>query len=461
MGTVRVKKWISGNKDALLKLLVVAFPMVIQGIVFELQSLTDKIFLGKVDDVYIAVAGAIQFPISTAMSFLIALCTGTTIIVSQLYGAGKKEGMLATVKSSIFFNSLISFLIFGLWFFLGGAVMRIMSVDDRLIPDCVTCLKIYSFFFLIIGIDSSLQAMLQGMGKTRPILYAGLIKVFFNILISWMLIFGKFGLPAMNVAGAAVGTLVADIISTGMLIVYCFFFKNKEFHLLSENRLWFDWKAYVASLKLGIPTALEYLLWNMSNLVLIKFLNSFSYVATEIYTLTFGIEVIVVAVFSGNSKACMALMGQSIGAEKKKEANRIFYACMAFNLVVVLLFAIVFALFPAQLLDIFSDEAEIIRKGIPFMMFTGVILIPKSINVMVGSAIRAYSDTKWMMYSQIIGSIFVVSLSFVLVKVAGLGISAIYITLFCDELVRAILNFIRFQVKYSNRTMPDAEIRVS
>lgn len=450
MNTSKVKKWITENKGVLMKLIAVAFPMVIQGIVFELQSLTDKAFLGRVDDVYIAVAGAVQFPVGTTFSFLVALCTGTTIIVSQLFGAGKQEGMLSTVKSSIFFNTIISFLVFCLWFFGGGAVMRLMSVDEVLIPDCVVCLRIYAFFFLILGLDSSLQSMLQGMGKTKPILYAGLVKVFFNILISWLLIFGKFGLPALNVVGAAIGTLAADVISTGMLVIYCFFMKNKEFHLLSGSRLWFDFRAYKASLKLGMPTALEYLLWNASNLVLIKFLNSFNYVATAIYTLTFGIEVIVVAVFSGNSKACMALMGHSIGAEKKRDANRTFYACIAFNLVIVVLFTAVFALFPEQLLAIFSDEPEIIRSGVPFMVFTGVILIPKSMNVMVGSAIRAYSDTRWMLYSQIIGSIFVVTFSFLLVKVMGLGIAAIYITLFCDELIRAILNFIRFQVKYSN-----------
>lgn len=457
MNTSKVKKWIIENKGILMKLIAVAFPMVIQGIVFELQLLTDKAFLGRVDDVYIAAAGAIQFPVGATSAFLMALSTGTTIIVSRLFGVGKQEEMLATVKSSIFYNSLLSFLVFCLWFFGGGAVMRLMSVDELLIPDCVACLRIYAFFFLILGLDSSLQAMLQGMGKTKPILYAGLIRVFFNILISWLLILGKFGLPALNVVGAAVGTLAADIISTGMLVIYCFFMKNKEYHLLSHNHLWFDFRAYKASFFLGIPTALEYLLWNVSNLVLVRFLNGFSYVATEIYTLTFGVEVMVVAVFSGNSKACMALMGQRIGAEKKRDANRIFYVCMAFSLVLVLLFATVFALFPAPLLDIFSDEAGIIQKGIPFMMFTGAILILKSINVMVGSAIRAYSDTKWMLYSQMIGSIFVVTFSFLLVKAFGLGIAAIYLTLFSDELIRAILNFIRFQVKYSNHAQLQEE----
>lgn len=446
----RLKNWLLSNKDVIVKLILIGLPMVIQGIVFELQSLTDKAFLGQLDDKYIAVVGATQFPLGTTNSFLVALGTGTTILVAQMFGARKQQGLIRNVKSAMFFNTLISLVFFALWFFAGSFVMKLMSVDHVLLSDCTSCLKVYAFSFLLLGVDTTLQSMLQGIGKTRPILYAGLLKVGVNILLSWILIFGKWGFPRMNVLGAAIGTVVANLFSVILLIIYCFIIKRKEFRLLTDNRAWFDIKEYKSTLLLSMPTGMEYLLWNLSNLVLIRFLNGFNYVATTIYTLTVGIEIIVVSVFSGNSKASMALMGHSIGAGKPQRANKTFYACIIFNLVIVALFTVLFCIIPGPMLSIFTNDRSMVEHAIPFMVFTGFILIPKSMNVLVGSGIRAYSDTRWMLYSQILGSVFVVGLSYILVRIAGLGIIAIYITLFCDETLRAIINFAYFQIKYSD-----------
>ena len=76
-------------------------------------------------------------------------------------------------------------------------------------------------------------------------------------------------------------------------------------------------------------------------------------------------------------------------------------------------------------------------------------MFPKSLNVIVGNGIRSHGDTKWMLYSQIVGSILVVGCSFALVNIFQLGITAIYITLFLDESIRASINGIYYKMKYS------------
>ena len=147
------------------------------------------------------------------------------------------------------------------------------------------------------------------------------------------------------------------------------------------------------------------LLWNASNLVLIKFLNNFSYKATAIYTLTFGIEVVIYAIFSGTSKGTMTLMGHCIGVQKKKEANGYFYQCMLVNIIIVATAMLIFIMCPKQILSIFSKDRSIIEATVPFLIFTAVIMFPKSLNVVIGNAVRAYGDTRWMFVSQVIGSI--------------------------------------------------------
>ena len=298
--------------------------------------------------------------------------------------------------------------------------------------------------------DSALQAMLQGCGNTKPILICGLLKVFLNFLLSYILIFGKLGFPALELAGAAYGTMIANIASSLLLFGYCFMLKNNTYALCKDLMTCISVKAYKTILKIGIPTALEYFLWNASNLVLMAFLNSMSYQATAIYTLTFGIEVIVYMVFNGTGKASMSLIGQDVGAGDYHSADDYMKLSVTINAVLVTVCIGIFYLFAAQILSIFTKDSALIEMSVPFLVFTGFIMFPKSINVIIGNGIRAYKDTKWMLYSQIFGSVFVVSFSFILVQILKCGVWSIYITLFCDEALRAMINLIHYVRRHSS-----------
>lgn len=75
-----------------------------------------------------------------------------------------------------------------------------------------------------------------------------------------------------------------------------------------------------------------------------------------------------------------------------------------------------------------------------FLVCIGFIMIPQSVNVICGNAIRANDDTRWMLFSQIFGSVFVISVSYFLIKGLHIHILAIYITLFLDEALRGTIN---------------------
>lgn len=435
-------------KEYLLRIIAIAMPMIIQGVVFQIQSLTDKAFLGHVDTVYISALGAAQFPFGATIDCVFALAVALVIFVSRAYGAQEHDKIRSYVKSYAFYTSIISLFMFMMWFFKAEFILRLLSVDEEIIGYSVTYVRICSVYFLILGIDCALQSMLQGIGHTKPIMVAGIIKVVLNIIISWVLIYGKFGLPARPVEGAAIGTLVANILSVVMIVVYCFIIKGKEYLLHINNRLWFSFRSFREVVKVGIPSALEYFLWNASNLVLLRFLNGISYIATTIYTLTFGVEIIVYAIYNGMSKAAMTLIGQSIGENDNKKGARYMHVCVVLNVVLVLITIVIFALIPDQILSIFTNKKDIVEESAPYLIFTGFILLPKCINVVIGNGIRAYGDTRWMLFTQTIGSVLVVSCSYILVRILDIHVVAIYITLFFDEATRAIINYIHYQRRY-------------
>ena len=265
----------------------VAFPLIIQGMVFQLQSLTDKAFLGNLDTVYVSAAGA-----------------------------GQRDKIADYVKSMAVYHTMVGILVFAAWFFGAETILRFFQVDSNIMGYSLSYVRVCIFYFLFVGVDSSLQAMLQGMGETRPIMYAGILKAGLNILVSWILIFGKCGFPALYVTGAA----------------------------------------------------------------------------------------------------------------------------------------LLFLSFPRPLLGIFSNDGLLIEEGAVFLIMIGVIMIPQSMNVICGNAIRVNGDTKWMLFSQIFGSILVISVSWFLVEKIHMNMMAIYITLFLDEAVRGAINFLYYRARYGKMT---------
>lgn len=402
--TNRIHK--SEGTEMIKRIMMVAFPLIIQGLVFQLQSLTDKAFLGNLDTRYVSAAGAAQMPYLATIDSLVAVSTGLTILVSNMFGAEEKEKIAAYVKSTAFYNTILGIIIFVVWFFNAPAILRFFQIDSTIIGYSISYVKICTIFLLFVGMDSALQAMLQGLGETKPIMYAGILKVSLNIMISWILIFGKFGFPALYVTGAAIGTLAANIVSFLFTFCYCMLVKRKSYNLAGVDRSWIRIFPYWQVVRLGIPVGLEYLLWNGSNLLLIRLINEFSYRDMAIYTLTFGFQCIV------------------------------FVAAASFFL------------FPKQLLGIFSNDTDVIQNGIIYLEWIGIIMFGQSMNVICGNAIRANGNTRWMLLSQILGSALVITVSYFLVKLLHMNMIAIYFTLFLDEALRGGINFIYYRRKY-------------
>lgn len=414
------------------KIITIAFPLIIQGLVFQIQLLTDKAFLGNQDTIYVSAIGAAQMPFNATIDCLIAISVGLVIITSKLFGAGKDDDISRFVKPSIFYNMIAGIILFLLWEFMGGKILGCFNIKQEVYNYSVDYVKVCAIYFLIIGFDCSLQSMLQGIGKTKPIMIAGILKVILNILFSWILIFGKLGFPEMNVKGAAIGSVVADLFSFIYLLSYCNIYRIAVIKKGIKTE-WFNIKAYIDVVKLGIPIGMEYFIWNASNLFLIRFINGFSYQDMAIYTLTISFQGIIYVIFNSTSKTTLTLMGQCIGASDRKTADKYFYVSIFINFCIVISATFLFYLFPNQLLSIFSNDKEIITRGASYLFYIGIVMFPHSINVICGNGIRANGNTKWMLFSQIFGSVMVVVLSWILIEIYKLNMSSIYITLFFDE----------------------------
>ena len=423
---------------------MIAIPIIIQGIVFQLQSLTDKVFLGNIQTKYLSVLGNTMLPYQATLEVVVAICTGLTILVAYNYGSNNEKEIEHQISASISYNSLITCSLFLIWFFFSKYIFMVMGVTSNLLEYCTTYVSILSVYLIIFGADLSIQAALQGLGITKPIMYVGICKVTINIVLDWILIFGHLGFPTMDIKGAAIATTIANIFSGLCLIIYIFASKKVPVNITLKKLLCFNWQKYKKMICVGLPTGFESFAWFGGNLVLIRLLNNLGTLAVGVYTVIFGIELIVYTIYLGIARAGLTLVGQKIGANNHKGAKKILSSCLKYDIIIVTLISIVFFAFSKNILVLFTKDVEIINEAVLYFRLVTIAIFPKSINVVVGNGIRGLGDTKWMLYTQLFGTVFIVSLAYILVYTVQLDILGVYIALLIDEIVRATINSIRF-----------------
>jgi len=427
-------------------LLRIGLPVFAGMLVSQIQQITDQAFLGNASSEYLSAVGNAGFTIWTTISFLFSLGTGTAILVSQKLGEQKKEQAEEILGSTFVYSSIFSLLIFLLWFFGNQAIFRVMGVQEPILGHAALYARICTFSVLLSGFSSASQAVYNGTGKTRPMMVTAILRALINAGLDWVLIFGHFGFPAMGIAGAAIATLTADIVG-GAYSISAAFSKKLPVRLSLAAIRKANLRNYLSVIKIGIPAGLEEFAWNAGNIVLIRILNGINPMAAGIYTMVMSITLIPALFFMSTGSAAMTLSGRKTGEGKPLEIAWIGRKAMILSWGVALVFLALFVTVPDRLARIFTEDASVISQAGTMLLICAVTLFPKAANIIYGGGIRGMGDTRWMLYSQVFGTAFVVAVAYLMIFTFGLKLAGLFVAVFIDELVRALINGVYFHAK--------------
>lgn len=435
---------VNTNKSNARSILAIAIPLILQQLFYQMQIYVDRAMLGHVNSEYFSAIGNSTVPYYTITSIITAICGGTTIMVAQSLGAKDKAAAKGYAESSFIGNSILPVIFFMIFFLVPGFIFKLMGVQQPILGYSISYIRILSFSLLVMGVETSAASILQASGITKPIMYTGLMRNALNILLDWILIFGKLGLPKMDIQGAALATTLSNVLVAPFIIIFVFRSRKIPFKLEFKNILYVKWHLYKKIIRLGIPAGLESSLWNVGNLIVMSFLNLVSIMAPGIYSLIFSLEFLPLLIYMGLARATMTLVGHKTGEEDHKQAIKIGFKAMRYALAVSVVISVTYLLIPSQLLGIFTNDKSVITEAVPYLMIASFTMYPRAVNNVIGLGIQGMGDTRWMLYGQILGTITMVGLSYILIFVAGLGMTGLFVTFFIDEFVRSIINALRF-----------------
>ncbi len=426
------------------RLLAIALPIIMNNIIAQLQMIIDRIFLGHSNDLYMSALGNVSSPVWTTMSFCNSLVMGASILISQSVGAGKREDIREYAGAMMKYNNIIPVFLCFFWLFFPKPVFTLLGVSDSVMPLCLSYVRWYAPLFLLTGLGGSLGVVLQTSNYTRPLVVYGLFRSGLNMFLDWVLIFGKFGMPELGIEGAAIATVIAEYV--GAIYISVIYFTSKK---LTTRPRWNDvkrghFRSYLHSAKLGINIALEDFAWNIGNLIMIRILNSINEYAAGIYTIIFGVEVLAVVIIGAIGSGTMTLTSEATGKRDLAQYKGTTLCAFGLCVIVTVLMILGAVLFPEQILSLFTSDKAIIASSGIYLLMIGFNLFSKSGNIIVGNAIRGSGNTKWMLYTQIFGTIWIVSVAAVFVFVCKLGILGVFLAVMADEGVRALINLWKY-----------------
>lgn len=431
---------IQTNKKYLPGLLNIAVPIMLSNLISQLQMLIDRIFLGHVNSMYMSALGNVTSPMWTTMSFCFSIVTGASILISQSVGAGDTEHIEEYSGAMVKYNNIIPILLFFFWTFCAEFVFRLMGVSDGLIPMCLDYSRYYAPVFLITGLGGAFSVILQTSNYTKPLVVYGILRSGVNIFLDWVMIFGRFGLPAMGIKGAAIATTIAEY--SGLIFAVIFVVSSKKLNTKPSMK----WvvkahiKPYLLSAKLGVNTALEDFAWNLGNLLLIRILNAINEMAAGIYSIIFSVEVLAVVIIGAIGNGTMTLTGEAKGNNDLSKYRGVCVCAYGLCIIVGIITLGVCLVFPQQIISLFTNDKSIIASCGIYLIFISINLFAKSANIVVGNAIRGSGNTIWMLITQLFGTVWVVSVALLFVFVLKLGIAGVFLAVIVDEIVRSFIN---------------------
>lgn len=423
---------------------IIALPVMIQNLVHHLQMIIDRAFLGNIDSRFLSVIGNVMVPYSALGLFLVSVSTGLTILVAQNIGAKRFEKARDYAESSFVFATLMSTMIFAIWIFFASGIFSLLGVESSIRADAVLYVSIISVSMILMGVDITSAAILSGAGYTSPIMITGIIKNVMNIFLDYVLIFGKFGFDEMGLKGAAIATVIANGIGAVCLLSIALSTKKLPFVYSLRALLRPKWNFFWETMRLGLPSGFESLLWFTGQLVLVRMINEINPLSIGILSLVQSLNHLALFIYLGFARSAISLVGQYWGASNFDDAKRVGLECQFFAFVVSFTWSMVLLVFPRELAGMFTNDAGIIESSAFILRLSSLFINFQVVNVIMGHAIRGTGDTKWMLYSQIFGTFFVVGVSFFMIFHFSWGLVGVVIAMTMDEGLRGGVNFMRF-----------------
>ncbi len=421
------------------KILKLSIPAAINSLLDMLQVITDLIMVGRISAFAVAAVGLGLQSLMFVFAILTLLHVGTSALLSRFAGSGHKKRAstgLATLLQFAFYLSLPMML---LWYFLASHVYGWFGTAPEVVLLGEAYVQMLTWMLPFVFVKLVFVTALNATGDTKTPMYVKIVSIVLNVFLNYLFIFGNLGFPELGVMGAAVGTVIVNILE---LVVYLWLYLNKKMPYLPM--LHYSKTLLKRALKVGIPASFERSLTFGSFMLFTVIIAHYGTAVLAGYQIGLRVEGLAFMPGIGFTIAAMALMGQGLGAKKPEQSKEDVLLVLKYTVGFMFILSFFMVFMPEKIVWLFTDDAETIKEASLYLRIVGVSQIPLAFNFVLSGALRGAGDSKRTLKINLISLWFVRILPAFLLSWYFENILFVYLAMISDTFVKAIWLWVTF-----------------
>ena len=398
-----------------------SLPLMVSMFVQALYNVVDSFFVAKIgEDALAAVTLCFPFQMLNA-AFGIGTAVGMSALLSRYLGAQMYE-KADKVAHNGFILAAINYCIFFVIGCLSGPIISLIAsgTSQQIIDDGTIYLRITQWLSIMPMMQSMLERLLQGTGKTKYILPIQASGALFNCVMDPVLIFGLCGFPAMGVKGAALATVFGQTLACvlGLIINKK---KNKEIKL-SINKVRPHWPTMRDIYKIGIPSIILQAVGSVMNFCLNQILIGFSSTAVATFGVYFKLQSFVFMPIFGMNSGTVPIIAYNYGAGKRDRLEQAMRIGVRYGIGVMAVGTVIFWLFPRQLMGIFSPSPAMMAMGVTALHIMSLNFPFAGFCIMRGATFQALGKSVYSMNISLVRQLgVIVPVAYIFAKIGGVN----------------------------------------
>jgi putative MATE family efflux protein len=428
------------EKTILRSLLKLAIPIMGVQLLQAGYQLTDAYWVGKLGANAVA-AVSVNFPINFLfLSLGSGFAVAGSIMVAHHSGAGKRDRVNHVATQTLMMILLVSTLLTLISLGLSSPILSFLGVGKDIFHDALSFLRLTLSGIPVTFIFIMFQGVMRGVGKVSIPLIINMVTVTLNFLLDPILIYGWGPVPGHGVEGAAIATLITQILSA-IAAIY-FLIRGNLGVKLNWRGFVPDWPLIKKAFNLGLPSSVELSLRSLGLSAMFFLITPFGTQIVAVYGIGVRLLTLILIPATGMSQACTTLVGQNIGANRMDRAEKISRLAVIISFILLTGIGVLCYLGAPLIVSFFvkDNHSIVTTKSIFFIHLVSLFFGFQGIQQALGGTFKGAGDTvKSMMLSMINGWIIQIPAAILMSKVFHWGYTGVWIASPLSNILTAVL----------------------
>ena len=436
---------VTGQVDTRRNTLHLAWPAIVENLLHTMVGIVDTAMVGRLGAASLAAAGLGNQISMLGLTVFSALATGSTALVARHIGANESPKASDVARQSLVLGLLVSgtvmitFLLTArglLGVLFSRSEMDVLNMASTYVR-IVTLAMVLNYFLIVIN------AILRGAGDTKtPMRITALVNVI-NIIGNTIFIYGIGPIPALGVAGAAIGTAIAQV--SGGVLALRVLFRHPVLRVRMTDSFKPDRTIIRRIANIGVPAGAEQGMMRVAQLVYTMIVSSLGTVSYAAHQVALNAESLSFMPGAGFATAATTMVGQNLGADCPDEAEKSGRVARNLGILVMSIMGVIFIIVPQPIVRIFSSDPEVIQLATVCLRLVAISQPALAIWMILAGGLRGAGDTRAILKIVIAGLVVVrVGLAYLLAIRLGFGLVGAWVAMVIDLFVRGFLIQRRF-----------------